>query len=160
MSRPQLTPGKDPVPIVQEAGWASGPVWTGVENLAPQGFDPRTVQPIGSRNTDYATRPNLQQMLPAKLHLIYRNVHIYVTEQNTKSYAVGLGVGLTTHPNISLRLGMTIAITLHPTLCLHGRLLGDIFIQLGPLVVLVSISERGLKLLRFLVLPNNLMKMA
>jgi len=22
-------PGKDPVPIVQEAGWASGPVWTG-----------------------------------------------------------------------------------------------------------------------------------
>jgi len=26
---------KDPVPIVQEAGWASGPVWTGAENLAP-----------------------------------------------------------------------------------------------------------------------------
>ena len=23
------TPGKDPVPIVQEAGWATGPVWTG-----------------------------------------------------------------------------------------------------------------------------------
>jgi len=22
-------PGKDPVPIVQEAGWAPGPVWTG-----------------------------------------------------------------------------------------------------------------------------------
>ena len=27
--RPYFTPGKDPVPIVQEAGWASGPVWTG-----------------------------------------------------------------------------------------------------------------------------------
>jgi hypothetical protein len=27
-------PGKDPVPIVQEAGWASGPVWTSGENLA------------------------------------------------------------------------------------------------------------------------------
>ena len=27
-------PGKDPVPIVQEAGWAPGPVWTGAENLA------------------------------------------------------------------------------------------------------------------------------
>jgi len=38
------TPGKDPVPIVQEAGWASGPVWTGAENLAAPGFDPRTVQ--------------------------------------------------------------------------------------------------------------------
>ena len=31
---PLFTPGKDPVPILQEAGWASGPVWTGVENLA------------------------------------------------------------------------------------------------------------------------------
>ena len=28
---------KDPVPIVQEAGWAPEPVWTGAENLAPNG---------------------------------------------------------------------------------------------------------------------------
>ena len=27
-----LPPGKDPVPIVQEAGWAPGPVWTDAEN--------------------------------------------------------------------------------------------------------------------------------
>jgi hypothetical protein len=27
--RPHFTPGKDPVPIVQEFGWAPGPVWTG-----------------------------------------------------------------------------------------------------------------------------------
>ena len=27
--RPQITPGNDPVPILQEAGWAPGPVWTG-----------------------------------------------------------------------------------------------------------------------------------
>ena len=26
---------RDPVPIVQEAGWASRPVWTGAENLTP-----------------------------------------------------------------------------------------------------------------------------
>ena len=26
---PHFTPGKDPVPILQEAGWAPGPVWTG-----------------------------------------------------------------------------------------------------------------------------------
>jgi hypothetical protein len=32
--RPKFTPRKDPVPIVQEVGWASGPVWTGAENLA------------------------------------------------------------------------------------------------------------------------------
>ena len=28
-ARPHFTPGKDPVPILQEAGWAPGPVWTG-----------------------------------------------------------------------------------------------------------------------------------
>jgi len=38
MPRPQLTSGKDPVPILQEAGWVSGPVWTGAENLAPTGI--------------------------------------------------------------------------------------------------------------------------
>jgi len=27
--RPHFTPGKDPVPILQEAGWAPGPVWAG-----------------------------------------------------------------------------------------------------------------------------------
>ena len=36
--RPHLTPGKEPVPIIQEPGWASGPVWTGAENLAPTGI--------------------------------------------------------------------------------------------------------------------------
>ena len=34
-----FTPGKDPVPIVQEAGWASEPVWIGAENLAPRSPD-------------------------------------------------------------------------------------------------------------------------
>jgi len=36
--RPLFTSGKDPVPIVQEAGWAPGLVWTGAENLAPTGI--------------------------------------------------------------------------------------------------------------------------
>jgi len=36
--RPLLTPGKDPVPIVQGAGWAPEPVWTGAENLANIGI--------------------------------------------------------------------------------------------------------------------------
>ena len=33
-----LYPREDVVPIVQEAGWAPGPVWTGAENLAPTGI--------------------------------------------------------------------------------------------------------------------------
>ena len=30
--RPHLTPGKYPVLILQEAGWAPGPVWTGIKS--------------------------------------------------------------------------------------------------------------------------------
>jgi hypothetical protein len=34
--RPGLfTPGKNPVPIVQEDGWAPGPIWKCSKNLAP-----------------------------------------------------------------------------------------------------------------------------
>jgi hypothetical protein len=45
-------PRKDPVHIVQEAGWAPGPVWRGMENLAPTGI----------RSLD----------LPARSDLLYR----------------------------------------------------------------------------------------
>ena len=34
----RFTPGKYPVPIIQEAGWAPGPVWMGAENLAHTGI--------------------------------------------------------------------------------------------------------------------------
>ena len=57
MPRPLFTPGKDPVPIVQEVGWAPGPDWTGAENLAPTGIQSLTVQPVASHYTQYATRP-------------------------------------------------------------------------------------------------------
>jgi hypothetical protein len=64
MPRPLSTPRKDPVPIVQEAGWSPGPVWTGAENLSPTGIRspdrPARSQsgPEGSRKlsfTDYMT---------------------------------------------------------------------------------------------------------
>jgi hypothetical protein len=35
--RPLYPRARDPVPIVQEARWALGPVWTGAENLVPTG---------------------------------------------------------------------------------------------------------------------------
>ena len=34
----RFTPGNDPVPIVQEAKWAPGPVWTDAGNLASTGI--------------------------------------------------------------------------------------------------------------------------
>jgi hypothetical protein len=47
----RFTLGKDPVPIVQEAGWALEPFWTGAENPPP---DPRSFQPVASRYIDCA----------------------------------------------------------------------------------------------------------
>ena len=35
MPRPLFTPGKEPVPIVQETGWAPGPVWTRCKKSQP-----------------------------------------------------------------------------------------------------------------------------
>ena len=34
----RFNPGKDPVPNVEETGWAPGQVWTGAENLDPAGI--------------------------------------------------------------------------------------------------------------------------
>ena len=53
-----LYPWKDAVPIVQEAGWVPGPVWT-AENLAPPGFDLRTVQPVVAIPTELPRPPRL-----------------------------------------------------------------------------------------------------
>jgi hypothetical protein len=44
LSPVRLTPGNKPVPIVQETGWDTGPVWTGAENLVHTGIRSPTVQ--------------------------------------------------------------------------------------------------------------------
>jgi hypothetical protein len=41
-----LLPEREPLPILQVASWAAGPVWTGAENFAP----------IGIRTTDIPAR--------------------------------------------------------------------------------------------------------
>jgi hypothetical protein len=49
-----FTPEKDPVPIVQEAGWAPRPVWTGAENLTPYRDSipqPSSPQPVATPTT-------------------------------------------------------------------------------------------------------------
>jgi hypothetical protein len=40
-----LPPGKDPVPIEQEAWWAPRPVWTWEKISPPPGFDPGPSSP-------------------------------------------------------------------------------------------------------------------
>jgi len=41
-----LPPRKTRHPLCRRLGGPQGPIWTGVENLAPVGFDARTVQPV------------------------------------------------------------------------------------------------------------------
>jgi hypothetical protein len=59
-----LPPGKDPVPIVEEAGWAPGPVWTGAENLTHTGIR-------------YPDRPARCESLCRRSHRGPHNVLIY-----------------------------------------------------------------------------------
>jgi len=47
-----FTRRKDPVPFVQEAGWASGAVWKAHKISPSSGFDHRFVQPAASCCTD------------------------------------------------------------------------------------------------------------
>jgi hypothetical protein len=52
--RPLYSRERDPVPIVQEAGWAPGPVWTAAENLSSTGIRSPDRPVLASRYTDYA----------------------------------------------------------------------------------------------------------
>ena len=69
-SRPLITPGKEPVPIVQEAGWAPGPVWTGMENLAPTGIRSPD-RPAHSQSLHRQSYPALPPQL-IKCHLMHK----------------------------------------------------------------------------------------
>ena len=65
--RPLFTPGKDPVPIVQEAGWAPGPVRTGAEYLAS----------IGIRSPDRPARSQSLYRLSYRTHSYLWEIFLY-----------------------------------------------------------------------------------
>jgi hypothetical protein len=52
-----LTPGKTRYPLYRRLGGSQGRSGQVRKISPPQGFDPRTVQPVGSRYTSCATRP-------------------------------------------------------------------------------------------------------
>ena len=76
-----LLPGKDPIPIVQEAGWAPGPLWTGAENLAPTGIR-------------YPDRPSRSQSLYRLSYTAHENCyrHLVFGTDIDKKYAYMLHV--------------------------------------------------------------------
>ena len=55
--RPYFTYGKDPYPLYRRLGGPQGLSGQVRKILSTPGFDPRAVQPVASRYTDYATRP-------------------------------------------------------------------------------------------------------
>jgi hypothetical protein len=69
---PYLTPGKDPVPIVQEAGWAPGPVWTGGKS-----------RPTGFRSPDRPTRSQSLYRLSYPAHHLKVLETRYVVQHHT-----------------------------------------------------------------------------
>ena len=79
--RPYFTPGKDPVPIVQEAGWAPGPVWKGGKS-----------RPTGIRSPDRPARcQSLYRLSYSVLYitLIKYDVHTTIICRNESLCAIG-----------------------------------------------------------------------
>jgi len=68
--RPHFMPGKDPVPILQEAGWATGSVWTGGNSLHHRDSIPD--RPASSSVTILTELPG------AHTHTHTCDIHIYI----------------------------------------------------------------------------------
>jgi hypothetical protein len=75
MPRPLFTPGKDPVPIVQEAGWATWPIWRSADKRVP----------ARSRSPDRPARSqSLYRLRYAHWYrcvAIHKNVYCYVFKE-------------------------------------------------------------------------------
>ena len=77
--RPYFTPGKDPIPIVEGAGWTPGPVWTGGKS-----------RPTGIRSPD---RPARSQSLYRLSYPAHKTSHRWL--DNVKWIGYGCMTGST-----------------------------------------------------------------
>jgi hypothetical protein len=76
---------RDPMSIIQEAGWSPGPVWTGAQNFAPPpppGFDLRTVQHVASLYADYAIPAHISSYVLIKSYFMFYGNYL----ENCKTY--------------------------------------------------------------------------
>ena len=95
--RPHFTLGKDPVPILQEAGWAPGPVWMGRKSH-PHLDSISDCPAIVSRYSNWATQPT------------YSIRYFYIDMKDFESYV-----------DVSTRVNNLT--NLLPQFCMSGRLL-------------------------------------
>jgi hypothetical protein len=87
--RPLFTAGKDPVPIVQEAGWAPEPIWTGADNLAPTGIL-STDRPVRSQSLYWMNYPAHNKTR----NIILLRVRITIIAEEKQYLLYSLGVCL------------------------------------------------------------------
>jgi len=73
--RPHFTPEKDPVPIVQEAGWATRPVWTGGKSRPHR--DSISDRPARSQSLYQLSYPPLHTHTHTSIYL-YIYIYIYI----------------------------------------------------------------------------------
>jgi len=70
--QPLFMPGKDPVPILLEAGWAPWPVWTCAVNLPPTRFrSPDSPTPISVAIPTELPGPQNEGFLIIKVHTVW-----------------------------------------------------------------------------------------
>ena len=69
-----LPPGKNRYPFYRRLGGPQGPCGQVRKISSPPGFDPRTVQPVASRYTDWATGPTIFDMQRLQIILLQFNV--------------------------------------------------------------------------------------
>jgi hypothetical protein len=104
----RFTPGIDPVPIVQETGWAPGPVWTCAKNLSTR----RKTCPSFIFSTEIlactglGSNPNVWGNRPATNHLRHGT-----TLQERNSYDKHLTVRLVPHNGITYTNRLMLQIT-------------------------------------------------
>jgi len=67
--RPHLSPGKSRYPFYRRLGGPQDRSGQVQKISPPPRFDPRTVQPVASRYTDYATRPTIYYMLDIYIYI-------------------------------------------------------------------------------------------
>jgi len=72
--RPHFTPGKDPVPILQEAGWVPGPVWTGEKSRPHRDSIPD--RPARSQSLYRLIYPAYNQCFEQDLKPDNRHIHV------------------------------------------------------------------------------------
>jgi len=93
--RPQFTPGKDSVPIVQETGWTPGPVWTGGKSLPNRDSIP--------------DRPTRSQSL---YRLSYRAHKLTQYDQQTHMYTICSITYIINYQFVSIAFAVFIRVTL------------------------------------------------